>query len=99
MELRYMGFDQERNKRTYRFEGALKTDYAVTADLALFLEYHIAIQDGPSLCARKLATQAETPEGAATELTSADFRDYCDARALAETRRLEARKSHPRMKR
>ncbi len=96
MELRYMGFDQERNTRTYRFEGALKTDYSVTADLALFLEYRVAIQEGPSLCARKLSANPEIVQGAPTELTGADFRAFCEARDLAVSRRAEARKHHPR---
>jgi hypothetical protein len=91
-----MGFDQERNTRIYRFEGALKSDYCVTADLALFLEYHVAIQEGPSLCARKLSASPETAQGSATELTGADFRAFCEARDLAISRRVEARKHHPR---
>ncbi len=96
MEVRYMGFDQDRNKRVYKFEGALRTGCSVTADMALFLEYRVAIQEGPSLCARKLADCPDMPEGAVTELTRADFDAYCGARELAENRRLEARNRHSR---
>ncbi len=58
MELRYLGFDQKQNTRQYKFDGVATGQptlhYVVTADLALFREHRIGIQEGPSLCAHKL---------------------------------------------
>jgi len=57
--LRYVGFDQTRAIRTYRFErtsfGEDTETFAVTTDVTLFTKYHIGIQEGPSLCMRLLA--------------------------------------------
>jgi len=51
--LRYVGFDQTRAIRTYRFErtsfGEDTETFAVTTDVTLFTKYHIGIQEGPSL--------------------------------------------------
>jgi hypothetical protein len=100
MELRYQGFDQAENARVYRFDLVIKdrvtTRLVVTADLALFRTYHVAIQEGPSLCAQKLAADLQvSPEGT-HELTIDDLRAYADARAAEEARKLQARKSGPR---
>ena len=64
MELRYMGFDQKQNTRTYKFDGVANgqptVHFVVTADLALFLANRIGIQEGPTLCAHKLSSAAGT---------------------------------------
>lgn len=56
--LRYVGFDQTKTIRTYRFErtslGAQTEVFVVTTDIALFTKYRVAIQEGPSLCLRLL---------------------------------------------
>ena len=52
--LRYVGFDQTKGIRTYRFErtsvGEETETFAVTTDVALFTKHHIGIQEGPALC-------------------------------------------------
>ncbi len=52
--LRYVGFDQTKAIRTYRFErtsmGEETETFAVTTDMALFTKHHIGIQEGPALC-------------------------------------------------
>ena len=100
MELRYMGFDQKQNTRAYRFEGFARGEptvhFIVTADLALFLAYHIGLQEGPGLCAHKLAAGPQVSGHASLELTDDDLRAHADARAQAEARRAEARRSGPR---
>ena len=97
MELRYLGFDQSQNARAYRFDvtklGGGTQHFVVTVDLGLFQTHRVAIQEGPSLCARKLAADIETCHPGAHQLTSEDLRAYADLRAAAETRRAEARKS------
>jgi hypothetical protein len=100
MEFRYMGFDQRQNARAFRFDVLVKGEppkhVVITADLGLFLAHHIGIQEGPSLCARKLATDlAESPEGT-HELTDSDLRTHAAELASEVTRRAEARKAAPR---
>jgi hypothetical protein len=95
MELRYLGFDQSQNSRTYRFDRVAKTGatgtFLVTVDLTLFRTHHVALQEGPSLCARKLAADLETsPEGAHV-LTTEDIKAFADARTAAEQRKAESR--------
>lgn len=97
MEFRYLGFDQMQNARAYRFDGLAKGEparhFVVTADLALFLAHHVGIQEGPSLCALKLAGIPEEGTGQTYELTADDLRAHANARAAAEIRKAEARKS------
>jgi hypothetical protein len=97
MELRYMGFEQLRNARAYRFDaiekGQLPRHFVVTADLALFLRHRIAIQEGPTLSASKLTADLEKDVAGAHELTSDDLRAHADARTLAEARRAEMKRT------
>lgn len=62
-QVRYIGFEQRDNLRTYRFEqlesGQHSGTFTVTADLGLFAKYHVGIQDGPSLCLHLLAADLE----------------------------------------
>ena len=100
MELRYLGFDQKQNTRAYRFDGLTKGEptihFVVTADLDMFLKNRIGIQEGPSLCAHKLASDAQTPRLQNLELTNDDLRALADARAAADARKAELRRSGPR---
>jgi hypothetical protein len=100
MELRYLGFDQKQNTRAYRFDGLTKGEptihFVVTADMAMFLKHRIGIQEGPSLCVHKLASDAQTPRLANLELTNDDLRALADARAAADARKAELRRSGPR---
>jgi hypothetical protein len=99
MELRYMGFDQKQNTRTYKFDGVASgqptVHFAVTADLALFLANRIGIQEGPTLCAHKLSSSLE-PSDTSLVLTNDDLRAHASARSLAEARKAEARRMGPR---
>ena len=83
MEIRYLGFEQRQNARVYRFdvriEGRLTKQASVTADMAVFRNYSVGIQEGPSLCGNKL--------------TAADVRAYADAKALADAQRAGTRKA------
>ena len=100
MELRYLGFDQKQSTRAYRFEGLTQGEptiqLVVTADLGMFLEHRIGIQEGPSLCAHKLASDAQTPRRANLGLTSDDLRALVEARVVAVNRKAELRRSGPR---
>jgi hypothetical protein len=97
MDLRYMGFDQTQNRRVYKFDycakGVPPAGFLVSADIALFLKHRISIQDGPSLCARKLANDIETLQPGEHELTNDDMLAFATDRAAAEARKAEQRKS------
>ena len=100
MELRYMGFDQKQNTRTYRFDGLANgqptVHFVVSADLALFLAHRIGIQEGPTLCANKLSSTLDPDSDTNLELTNDDLRAHASARSLAEARKAEARRMGPR---
>ena len=102
MEVRYMGFDQERDCRSYRFDvtakGEERRQMVVTADIALFQVHRVAIQDGPSLCARKLTSDLETHVEGAHTLTTEDFRLHAEARLAAEAKKAEMRQNARRPK-
>jgi hypothetical protein len=100
MELRYLGFDQQQSKRAYRFKrvanGEPAAFFVVTADLALFLAHHVAIQEGPGLCASKLAADLQETVPRDHELTGSDLLAHTQARATADARKAELRKSNRR---
>ncbi len=100
MQLRYLGFDQLQNARVFRFDiitkGEVTRQAIVTCDLALFLQHHVGIQDGPTLCANKLSADLESSFEGAHVLTADDIRAHADARVAAETKRIEARRTHRR---
>jgi hypothetical protein len=66
--------------------------YIITADLTLFLKYHVGLQEGPSLCARKLAADLEKLPQREHQLTNEDLLAYANARSEAEARKAAARK-------
>ena len=95
MGLRYLGFDQKQNTRFYRFEqpvnGEAALRFVITADLALFLEHRIHLQEGPALCAVKLASDLENQRLGGHQLTNADLVAHVTARVSAEAHRTELR--------
>ena len=103
MELRYMGFDQHDNTRSYKFDGLEKGQPAVrlvvTADLSLFLKHHINIQEGPNLCARKLSTHSARLAPHDYQLTEEDLLAIATARADAQAHKAELRRKANRHRR
>ena len=99
MELRYLGFDQNQSTRTYKFDllakGEPPAHFVVIADMALFLKHHVAIQEGPTLCARKLNSDLESATDGAHHLTNDDLAAYVSARADADARKAAQRKAVP----
>ena len=57
--LRYVGFDQQQNIRTYRFErfspGEPAEFFFVDTDLAMLGRHRVKLQEGPALCLHMLA--------------------------------------------
>jgi hypothetical protein len=95
MELRYLGFDQLQNARAYRFDVIVKghttRQVKVVADLGLFLSHHVGIQEGPELCAKKLAGSLESTSEETHKLTVDDLREYVQERDAEEARKVELR--------
>jgi len=96
MEVRYLGFEQQDNSRSYRFEviekGQRPRRFVVLADLALFLANRVGIQEGPTLSANKLTADLDRHFDGVHQLTGDDLRLFANARAVEEARRAEARK-------
>jgi hypothetical protein len=99
MELRYMGFDQTQDKRFYKFDhnakGQPATRLLVSVDMALFLKHHVGIQEGPALCAQKLAADLEAHREGGHALTNEDLLAYATDRAAKEAQKAEARRPSP----
>ena len=97
MEIRYLGFDQRQNSRVYRFDvridGHQTKQVSVSADIAVFRNHSVGIQEGPALCGNKLTADLERGWEGEHELTSADIRAYADAKALADSQRASKRKA------
>lgn len=100
MQLRYLGFDQLEKARAYRFGVMSRPEderqFVVTVDLALFHKHGVGIQEGPSLCALKLAADLLEPSQVTHELTTEDFQVFVKARTAEQERKLQARKAGPR---
>ena len=100
MALRYMGFDQKQNTRAYKFDciadGVPTIRMVITADLTLFQKHRIAIQEGPGLCAQKLAADLEKPQPGSHELTGDDLLAHASARAAVAARQAELRRKGAR---
>jgi hypothetical protein len=97
VEIRYLGFDQRENSRVYRFDvqtsgGPLK-EVSVTADMVVFRDYRVGIQEGPFLSGNKLTADLGRGWEGEHELTAADVRAHADAKALTGAERASARKS------
>ena len=97
MEIRYLGFDQRQNSRVYRFDvrtdGRLTKQASVTADIAVFRNHSVGIQEGPFLSGNKLTADLERGWEGEHELTAADVRAYADTKTLADAQRAGARKA------
>jgi hypothetical protein len=87
-QLRYVGFQHLENRRHFRFEritpGAPTQCFEVAANLALFYTLRIAIQEGPVLCMRVIASELEAgrkwEDLASCPLTEQHMRDYLASR-------------------
>src|SRR2546425_330504 len=96
LQLRYMGFQQTKAVRVYRFDGVIEhaptVHYAVAVNLELFLKHRVGIQEGPTLCARKLASDLEAPLEGEHTLTNDDLLAYVAAKQAVEARKAASRR-------
>lgn len=100
MEIRYLGFDQSQNSRTYQFDvhdkGQPRRHITITADMDIFRFHGIGIQDGPRLSGNKLIADLEKGWEGKHELTGDDVCAYVTAKSLAGAKRAETRKNPQR---
>jgi hypothetical protein len=93
--LLYTGFDQPKGIRHYKFSavahGQATLEFVVSVDMALFLKYHVGIQEGPGLCLRKLTQAIPLAGPMQGQLTEGDVLAYVSDRAAAVARNLERR--------
>jgi hypothetical protein len=88
VRLRYVGFDQANNIRTFHFRtviaGEETRDYAVTADVEIFGKYRVGIQEGPTLCLRVVLAELAAPHAnhAPFELTEKDILAHVASRTV-----------------
>lgn len=66
--------------------------FVVSADLTLFVKYHVGLQEGPALCLKKLSADLETLQQLPHELTRYDLAAYVSARAAAAAERKSSQK-------
>ena len=96
MQIRYLGFDQRQNSRVYRFdvrvEGCLTKEVSISADISIFRDHSVGIQEGPTLSGHKLTSDLERGWEGEHELTAADVQAFADTKALADAHRAGARK-------
>lgn len=90
-DLRYTGFDQANNVRSYRFDAissGQSVRYCVTVDLALLLKYHIGVQEAPALCLHKLATDLRgAPNSGPHQLGDSELEAFASSRAAVLQRK------------
>ncbi|MCU1337767.1 MAG: hypothetical protein JWO19_3348 [Bryobacterales bacterium] len=90
-DLRYTGFHQSDNVRTYSFAELTSfqsAQHCVTVDVALLLKHHIAVQEGPELCLHKLMSDLKDfPESIRHHFGDEDLLALVASRAEALARR------------
>jgi hypothetical protein len=97
VEIRYLGFDQRQNSRVYRFgvrsNGHPTREVSITADIAVFRNHSVSMQEGPLLSGNKLTADLERGWEGEHELTGADVHAYAAAKALDDAKAAGTRKS------
>lgn len=93
MHFAYEGFTHDGNTRCFLFQGvedhAPASAFSIEIDLPLFMQHHIAIQDGPSFCLQ-LLTRASSAGATCLEkfhayqVVGEDFRPLLAERAKRE---------------
>jgi len=86
----------------YKFDrtaqGEPTARFMVSVDMALFLQHHVNIQEGPTLCAQKLKADLQAQHEGEHELTTGDLIAYVAGRAAAAALKAESRRPGPRRK-
>ncbi len=107
MQLVYMGFTQEAGIRCFHFQRVLTqarlanapkiVQFTLKAEMSLFMEYRIPVQDGPSICLRILTDalagiEETTVAPASFAVTTEHLSSFASARTATEEARMARRK-------
>jgi hypothetical protein len=96
LQIRYVGFDHLNGSRAFHFdvlnESGAKTRYTVEADLRLFPQHGVVVQEGPALCARKLNFNLANGITEGHELTANDLRSHILLSAAEQQQRASAKR-------
>jgi hypothetical protein len=65
-------------------------------DLALFVTYHVGLQEGAALCLKRLIADLEVLQPLRHELTSADLDALLSSQAAAAERKVHRKSQNPR---
>lgn len=100
-DLRYMGFSQAANVRSYRFDAVavnrLVQQHVVTVDLTLMLKHRISVQEAPVLCLRKLTSDLkDSRKSERHELGNDELSAFASSRAAVAERRKPRHSFKPR---
>ena len=114
MVLAYLGFNQEAGIRRFRFECQIHSPrpataprrivrFVVSAEMSLFLQYSIPIQEGPAICLQILTdTLAGSDENevasASYAITKEHLSTFVSARTLVAEAKAARRKPRPPFK-
>jgi hypothetical protein len=113
MQFLYMGFSQQANVRSFRFQGvvprerptkmAKNLEFLLTADMALLAQHRIRVQDGPTLCLKILSAgitgeESQVIEYASYAITIDDVSAFASARNALEESKIARRKHRPPFK-
>jgi hypothetical protein len=97
LQIRYVGFDHLNASRAFHFdvlsESGAKTRYTVEADLRLFPQHGVVVQEGPALCARKLSFNLANGITERHELTTDDLRSHVLLSAAKQQQRASAKRN------
>lgn len=89
-DLRYAGFRQTANVRTYRFDAVTPgrfVQHSILLDTTLLLKHHVGVQEIPALCLRKLAADLKaSPQSVSHELGEDDLHELAASRSKVQRR-------------
>jgi hypothetical protein len=114
MQFLFMGFSQNANVRSYRFQGvvprerpskmAKNLEFLLTADMSLLAQHRIRVQDGPTLCLKILTAAFSDDEEehaiqfSSYSITREDVSSFASARNAIEESKIARRKHRPPFK-
>ena len=110
MQLVYMGFTQEASLRCFHFQRVLTqsglsnlprvVQFTLKADMSMFMQYRIPVQEGPAICLQILTgvlegsdENAQAPVSYA--VTTEHLSSFVSARTTSEEARQAKRKPRP----
>lgn len=113
MQFLYLGFSQQANIRSYRFQGVLprerpskmekNLEFLLRADMALLARHSVRVQDGPTLCLQILTAGFASEEDCALRFSSyaitfEDVSAFARARDALQEAKMANRKHRPLFK-